>query len=266
MSIFLAGLTSALDRRNQLRGRLHEFDAVAERIRHVDAVEPLERLVVVDGEAGSDGSGRQTVHVVDNERWVRLGRWLEAGIDTEVYLQVSVFEPAATANGEVTGFRNMRDAEHSFVERDSLGLESGRHRQLHMIESNDAHATHSAPRLRPCRQANIGCSAWAVMRRGCGVVVRIIVRSFCADLRVGGYALSPASEFLGWLRVAAVMASPSQSAGGVQMAPIDGSVVLLIRLTTPPQTTSCVPVHTALGAVTPASGPLSCVTHSPDAT
>ena len=169
MSVFLAGLTSALDRRNQLRGRLHEFDAVAERIRHGDAVEPLERLVVVDGEAGSDGSGRQTVHVVDDERWVRLGRWLEAGIDTEVYLQVSVFEPAATANGEVTGFRNMRDAEHSFVERDSLGLESGRHRQLHMIESNDAHATHSAPRLRPCRQANIGCTAWAGL---CGSVLR----------------------------------------------------------------------------------------------
>jgi hypothetical protein len=79
---------------------------------------------------------------------VRLGRWSEARIDTEMNLQVSVFEPAATANGKVIGFRNMRDAEHSLVEGDSLRLESRRHGQLHVIKSNDAHASNSAPRLR----------------------------------------------------------------------------------------------------------------------
>jgi hypothetical protein len=85
----------------QLRVRLHEFDAVAERIRHVDAIEPVERLVVVHCETGGDDSSRDGAYVVHDERGVCLGRWSEAGVDTEVDLQISVLEPAATANREM---------------------------------------------------------------------------------------------------------------------------------------------------------------------
>ena len=123
-----------------LRVRLHQFDAVTERIGHVDAVEPVERLVVVHRETRGDDSSGQMAYVVDDEGGVRLGRGSEVGVDTEVDLQIAVFEPAATADREMIRLRDMRDAEHSFVEGDGFGLESGRHRQLHMIQTNDPHA------------------------------------------------------------------------------------------------------------------------------
>ena len=128
----------------RLPARLHEFDAVTERIGHIDAVEPVEWLVVVHREARGDDSSYQAAYVVDDEGGVGLCRGSEVGINTEVDLQVAVFELAATPSREMIRLRDLINAEHSFIESDRLGLEPGRHRQLHMIETNDTHATHPA--------------------------------------------------------------------------------------------------------------------------
>jgi hypothetical protein len=99
----------ALQRR--LRARLHEFDAIAEGIGHVDPVVPVERLVVLHGEPGcSDGIG-DAAHVVDDEGRMRLCRRAKVRVDTEVNLQIPILEPAATARCEMIRLRNLGDAE-----------------------------------------------------------------------------------------------------------------------------------------------------------
>lgn len=75
---------------------------------------------------------------------MRLDRRSEVRVDTEVDSQISAFEPAASASCEVIRLRNMRDAEHPLIEGDRVSLESGRHRQLHMIETDYSHSDHSA--------------------------------------------------------------------------------------------------------------------------
>ena len=52
---------------------------------------------------------------------------------------------------------------------------------------------------------SLHCS-WAVMRRGCGVVVRIIVRSFCADLCVPCLSTRSSQKFERTLTGAACVA------------------------------------------------------------
>ena len=81
----------------RLRIGLHEFDAVAEGIGHVDAVVPVERLVVLHGEPGCGDAPRDAAHVVDDKRRVRLCRRAKVRVDPEVNLQIPILEPASTA-------------------------------------------------------------------------------------------------------------------------------------------------------------------------
>jgi hypothetical protein len=60
-------LTFTANSGHRPRGRLHEFEAVAERIRHVDTVEPPSSSSSSFTAEPADDSGHQTSHIVDDE-------------------------------------------------------------------------------------------------------------------------------------------------------------------------------------------------------
>src|SRR5712691_4952324 len=65
-----------------------------------------------------------------------LGR-AKLWIDTEMEPERPSSEPDATAFGKIGGFRLLDEAENSTVKGPRLGFLPGRHRQLHVIESDD---------------------------------------------------------------------------------------------------------------------------------
>ena len=88
----------------RLRVWLHELDSVAEGIGHVHPVIALERLVVFHGEPGLGTGLSKRADVVDDEGRVRLRCRPKVVVDSEVNLQVAVFEPAAATGCEVRWF------------------------------------------------------------------------------------------------------------------------------------------------------------------
>jgi hypothetical protein len=125
----------------RIRERFDQLDAIAERVGCVDPVEPLERLVADDRVAGSGDRVAKRLHLVDDEGRVRLGRRPEVLLDAEMHLELTAFEPAAAANGEVWRLGHVRDAEDALVERDRLGFTAGGHGELHVVETTDRHVS-----------------------------------------------------------------------------------------------------------------------------
>ena len=77
--------------------RLHQLDPVAEGVVDVDAVVSLERFVVDHPVAGGSDHHRERTNVFDEKGGMGLGRRSEAGVDTEVDLEVAPLEPASSA-------------------------------------------------------------------------------------------------------------------------------------------------------------------------
>jgi hypothetical protein len=123
--------------------RLHQLDAVAERIGHVDAIEAVEWLVVVHGEAVDGDGDHQGALVVDDDGGVRLGRRPEVRIDTRGGR--SDLRPRTSSRHAPGGapVSERADAEHLLLEHDRVGFAVGRHRQLHMIQTEYCHGARS---------------------------------------------------------------------------------------------------------------------------
>ena len=81
--------------------------------------------------------------VAHEQRRVRLVRGSEVALDAEVDLHVRALEPAAAALGEVRRLRHFGEPEHAGVEAPRRGLAPGRHRELDVIDRQDAHAQKS---------------------------------------------------------------------------------------------------------------------------
>jgi hypothetical protein len=58
----------------------------------------------------------------------------EIRLHAQVDFEAAALEPAAATLGEVGRLLHLGDAEHTLVESSGIGLATGRHRQLHVIE------------------------------------------------------------------------------------------------------------------------------------
>ena len=113
--------------------------AVAEGVVHKDACVALERLIAPQRIARLAKRRRERCEVLDDQGRMRLARRAEVRLDAQVDLEGAAFEPAAAALGEDGRLLHFRDAEHALVEGAGLGLATGRHRQLHVIDRFHRH-------------------------------------------------------------------------------------------------------------------------------
>jgi hypothetical protein len=68
-----------------------------------------------------------------------LTRREKVSLDAKMNLQVTPLEPTAAALRQVERLGNLRNSKHPFVKLTRPILTTGRHRQLHMIETRDSH-------------------------------------------------------------------------------------------------------------------------------
>ena len=77
--------------------RLHQLDAVAERVIDEDPVVPRQRLVVAERVPGRGEALRQRPQPADDQRRVGFAGGAEFAVDAEMQLDPITFEPAAAA-------------------------------------------------------------------------------------------------------------------------------------------------------------------------
>src|SRR5262249_4036339 len=115
-----------------------QFDAVAERIADIDTIIAVEIITWTGGKSSRRELCLERRKVIDDERGMRLFCGVKIGLDAKVDSHRSQFEPATAACGEVSGLRNLRNAERALIEAPRCVFAAGRHRELHMIDCNDA--------------------------------------------------------------------------------------------------------------------------------
>jgi hypothetical protein len=77
---------------------------------------------------------------------MRLFRGPEVVLDSEMHFRRSANEPGAAAHREMRRLLPFSEAEEVEVERAGVGFASARHRELHVMESDDRHGRRIRPR------------------------------------------------------------------------------------------------------------------------
>jgi len=113
---------------------LQELDSIAERIAGEKALPSVDRHIVTRLVAGFFQLAAQGCKVFDCNRDVRLSRWPEVRIDSEVQLPVAEAEPAATATAQFGWLRDFGQAQQVTEEDAGLVFTSGRDCYLDVIE------------------------------------------------------------------------------------------------------------------------------------
>lgn len=119
---------------------LHQFATVAKRVIHISALVTRQRLICDRAATSPLASGYEYCEVLYFKSRVSFPCRPEIGLDAEVNFQISGFEPCAAPFSEVPWLGCFRDSQHAAVKGSRLVFLSGRHRQLHMIETLDIHA------------------------------------------------------------------------------------------------------------------------------
>jgi hypothetical protein len=121
---------------------LQELDAVAERIACVKTPR-ANRLLATYFVSRRCNTIRKRVDIVDEQaRMGELGRG-KIRVRTEVYFLPSGAHPKNAAPRPGDGTRDFLQAEDAEIERAALFVPSDRHADLHMIDTDDAHAAAS---------------------------------------------------------------------------------------------------------------------------
>src|SRR5699024_8911756 len=93
-----------------------------------------DRVVPCDGEPRSVQPGGVRVDVVDREGRMRLARWREVGLDTDVQLEVVVGEPHSAASGQDRRLGDLTQTERIAVETPRCVLTARRARDLDVVQ------------------------------------------------------------------------------------------------------------------------------------
>src|SRR5579863_2149730 len=117
---------------------LHQLQPVAERVSDVKAVVAAKRLVLVGLKARLFEVRAQIAEIAHQECRVRLLGRTEIAFDAEMQLLGPQREPYAAAHRQIGGFADLWQAEDAAIEGARLGFAAGRHRELQMIERDDA--------------------------------------------------------------------------------------------------------------------------------
>src|SRR5690606_14331114 len=111
-----------------------QFDPVSERISDVEALVSGQWLILDNHDARFCQPGSHRRKVVDLIGDMRLGRWAEILVDTEMKLQVAGLEPASAPRNEVRGLGHLSEAKKTAVERPRGVLATGRNRDLDVMD------------------------------------------------------------------------------------------------------------------------------------
>jgi hypothetical protein len=114
-----------------------KFNPISEGVVHVDPIEPFKGFIVGWRISCRSTPVSELFKASHQERRMRLLGRAKLWIDTKMEPERPSSEPDATAFGKIGGFRLLDEAENSTVKGPRLGFLPGRHRQLHVIESDD---------------------------------------------------------------------------------------------------------------------------------
>src|SRR5690242_3186181 len=113
--------------------RLHQLEAVSERVRDVHAIVAGQRLVRGNGDPRVAKPLEQSGELVHQQSRVRLPGGTEVLLNSEMDPDLAALEPDTAALREVGRLRRLRDPEENGVEAPSFLFPTGRHRQLDVM-------------------------------------------------------------------------------------------------------------------------------------
>jgi hypothetical protein len=113
-----------------------EFDAIAEGIRRVQTLDPLELVFPRDGVACALETLSETFEVAYQEGGMRLLGGSEIGIDPEVNDAPAAREPTPPSGSQGGRFRLFVHAQERRVERTRVRLVAFRHGQLYVVQDH----------------------------------------------------------------------------------------------------------------------------------
>jgi hypothetical protein len=81
----------------------------------------------------------QSIELIDQQRWVSLSRGAKLLLDPEMHLHAARPEPDSAAMHEVRRLRDLRNTQQASIELPRVVLMTCRHRELHVVDSQDGH-------------------------------------------------------------------------------------------------------------------------------
>jgi hypothetical protein len=119
--------------------RLHQFDAVAERVIDIGATESIKRLIPNDRSARLFAQPDDFIQTFDEQSGMRFPRGPEIRFDAEVDFQSSLLKPDSAAHGEMWRLGLLNQSQDARVERPRRLLFVRRHRQLDVFDGVGFH-------------------------------------------------------------------------------------------------------------------------------
>src|SRR5581483_8964423 len=114
--------------------RLHQFDAIAERIRDVNPMETFQRFVGHNRIAGFSATPDEIIQPCYQQRGVRFLCRPEILLYSKVDFERAIFKPYAAAFGQMFGLWFLGQAEDAAIETPCPVFPFGRHGELYVFD------------------------------------------------------------------------------------------------------------------------------------